>query len=368
MKFRCERDVLLEALSNTQRAIPTRSGHGGTGGHLLDLSSDKLTVTGSDQDLTISSQITVAGEDDGSVVVPNKVLVDIVRSLDPGAVSFSTGENTAEIQSGRSTFSLKTYPATDYVVLPEPEGEEITIAAGAFEDGLKQVVRAASSDDARLVALTGVLIASEGQGLRMVSTDSYRLALRDLPGTVALREGDEVVVPSRALQELTRILKDDQDLTLVLSDRYAVFQTDTARLTTTLIEDSFPRYRTLIPESQPNRLEVDRLSFLDAVKRVRLMAQENKYASPTVKVSLSADQVRLSATTADVGEASEVIDGSYEGDEMEIAFNPEYLVDGLEICSGETVALNTTDEKKPALIRPVDSDDFLYLLMPIRVS
>lgn len=368
MKFRCERDILLEALSNTQRAIPTRSGQGGTGGHLLHLSADRLTVTGSDQDLTISAQITVAGEDDGSVVVPNKVLVDIVRSLDPGAVSFMTDDNSAQIQSGRSTFSLKTYPATDYIVLPEPDGEVITIAAGAFEDGLKQVVRAASSDDARLVALTGVLIAAEGQGLRMVSTDSYRLALRDLPGTAALREGDEVVVPSRALQELTRIVKDEEDLTLVLSERYAVFQTDSVRLTTTLIDDTFPRYRTLIPESQPNRLEVDRMAFLDAVKRVRLMAQENKYASPTVRVSLSADEVRLSATTADVGEAFEVIDASYDGEAMEIAFNPEYLVDGLEICSGETISLNTTDEKKPALIRPVDSDDFLYLLMPIRVS
>ena len=363
MKFRCERDVLVEALATAQRATSTRATLPVLSGLRLSLTGHQLRLTGSDLDLTITTEIMVNGETDGVAVLPAKFAVDIVRSLEGGAIEVETDGEDARISGGRSNFRLHTIPADEFPNLVDPVGEKVVLQSADLAEGLKQVVRAASTDESRPI-LTGVLLAAEGQGLRMVSTDSYRLAVRDLPGTTALAEGQTVLVPSRALNELARALHDDTDVTLVLGERDASFQVGDLHLTTRLIEGEFPNYRGLIPTSQPNRLHVDRQALLDAVRRVRLMAREN---SP-VRLTMTTNLLELRAVTLDVGEASEQIDATYDGDELTVAFNPEYLVDGLEVTPGEQVSLETVDSLKPALVRPIGSEDFLYLLMPVRVS
>ncbi len=363
MKFRCERDVLVEALNTAQRATSGRATLPVLSGLRLQLTGEQLRITGSDLDLTITTEVLVAGQEDGVAVLPAKLALGIVRSLESGAVDIEASGEKAHISGGRSKFDLNAIHADEFPNLSDPVGESVTIDAGALEEGLKQVVRAASADESRPI-LTGVLLAAEGQGLRMVSTDSYRLAVRDLPGTAALREGQTVLVPSRALNELTRVMSSGEEVTLVLGERDASFEVGSLRLTTRLIEGEFPNYRGLIPSSQPNHLTVDRQAMLDAVRRVRLMAQEN---SP-IRITMSSNSVELRAVTIDVGEATEVLDASYDGTELTVAFNPEYLVDGLEVTPGDEVSLQTVDELKPALLRPIDSEDFLYLLMPVRVS
>jgi DNA polymerase-3 subunit beta len=363
VKFRCERDVLVDALATAQRATSTRATLPVLSGLRLSLSGNQLRLTGSDLDLTITTEILVNGDTDGVAVLPAKFAVDIVRSLEGGAIEIETDGEDARISGGRSNFRLHTIPADEFPNLIDPAGEQVVLQSADLAEGLKQVVRAASTDESRPI-LTGVLLAAEGQGLRMVSTDSYRLAVRDLPGTTALAEGQTVLVPSRALNELARALHDDTDVTLVLGERDASFAVGELHLTTRLIEGEFPNYRGLIPSSQPNRLHVDRQALLDAVRRVRLMAREN---SP-VRLTMSQGLLELRAVTLDVGEASEQLDAEYDGDELTVAFNPEYLVDGLEVTPGEQVSLETVDSLKPALIRPIGSEDFLYLLMPVRVS
>ncbi len=363
MKFRCERDVLVDALATAQRATSTRATLPVLSGLRLSLEGNQLRLTGSDLDLTITTEITVSGGNDGVAVLPAKMVVDIVRSLEGGAVELDTEGDEAHISGGRSNFKLHTIPADEFPNLIDPDGEQVVLQAADLAEGLKQVVRAASTDESRPI-LTGVLLAAEGQGLRMVSTDSYRLAVRDLPGTTALREGQTVLVPSRALNELARVLQDDTDVRLVLGERDASFSVGELHLTTRLIEGEFPNYRGLIPSAQPNRLQVGRQGLLDAVRRVRLMAREN---SP-VRLTMSDGLLELRAVTLDVGEASEQLDATYEGEELTVAFNPEYLVDGLEVTPGDEICLETVDSLKPALIRPIGSEDFLYLLMPVRVS
>ncbi len=363
MKFRCERDVLVDALATAQRATSTRANLPVLSGLRLGLTGDTLRLTGSDLDLTITTEITVSGGSDGVAVLPAKYVVDIVRSLEGGAVDIEVDGEEAHISGGRSNFRLHAIPADEYPNLTDPEGEEVVLQAADLAEGLKQVVRAASTDESRPI-LTGVLLAAEDTGLRMVSTDSYRLAVRDLPGATALKEGQTVLVPSRALNELARALTDDADVRLVLGERDASFQVGALHLTTRLIEGEFPNYRGLIPTAQSNRLSVDRQSLLDAVRRVRLMARDN---SP-VRLTMTTDLLELRAVTLDVGEASEQLDASYQGDELTVAFNPEYLIDGLEVTPGDEISLETVDSLKPALMRPMDSEDFLYLLMPVRVS
>jgi len=305
----------------------------------------------------------VAGDAEGVSVVPARLATDIVRALEPGAVRLEIDGDDATISAGRSQFTVRTLPAEEFPRLPEPAAEAVTLSAAAFADALRQVVPAASRDDARPI-LTGVLMAAEEGGLRLVATDSYRLAVRDLPGTSVLREGQRVLVPSRALGELSRLLSGADDVTLRLGEREATFEVGKARLTTRLIEGDFPNYRQLIPSSYPNRLVVGKEALLDAVGRVKLLARE---AAP-VRLALKQDGLELTAVTQDVGQAHEDLDAKYEGAELVVAFNPEFLITGVEAIDGDEVAIETLDTLKPAVVRSTEGSDYLYLLMPVRVS
>ncbi len=366
MKFRCERDVLVEALNTAGRAVSTRGGSLPVlSGVRLELVGDALQATGSDLDLTITIGATVDGQADGVVVLPSKLATEIVRALEPGAVNVEVTGDEAAITAGRSQFAVRTIPAAEFPRVAEPPGEGVTLDAKALAEALRQVVSAASTDESRPI-LTGVLLAAEGDGLRLVATDSYRLAVRDLPGTSFLSEGQSVLVPSTALKELNRVLGHaDTDVTLRLGDRDAAFQLGSVHLMTRLIEGEFPNYRSLIPNTQPNRLTVSREGLLDAVRRVRVVAHD---PSTPVRITMREEGIELSATAQDIGNAFEQLDAKFEGTELTVAFNPEYLIAGIEAATGDEVTLETIDALKPALLRSIDSSDFLYLLMPVRVS
>jgi DNA polymerase-3 subunit beta len=364
VKFRCERDALVEALGTAGRAV---SGRGGSlpvlSGVRLQLVGPHLLVTGSDLDLTISVGTSVSGDEDGVAVIPSRLASEIVRALEPGAVDVSVDGDEAVIAAGRSQFTIRLLPADEFPRLADPPTDAVTLTVTDFASALRQVVPAASGDDARPI-LTGVLLAAEEGGLRLVATDSYRLAVRDLPGTSVLREGQNVLVPSRALSELARALGGAEEITLRLGERDASFEVGSVRLTTRLIEGDFPNYRGLIPSSYPNRLTVGREALLEAVRRVKLLARE---ATP-VKMTMRPDGLELEAATQDVGQAHEELDAKYEGAELTVAFNPEYLLDGVEVTPGDEVSVETVDALKPAVIRATEGSDFLYLLMPVRVS
>ncbi|HWJ62771.1 MAG TPA: DNA polymerase III subunit beta [Acidimicrobiales bacterium] len=365
MKFRCERDTLVEALASAGRAVANRGGALPVlSGVRAELTGDTLRLTGSDLELTIEIEITVAGERDGVAVLPAKISSDLVRSLGDPRVEVSVEGDEARITAGRFESSLRLLPADEFPRLAMPADDAVTLAAKDFAGALRQVVPAASADDARPI-LTGVLLAAEAGGLRLVATDSYRLAVRDLPGTSVLGEGQSVLVPSRALRELERLLGSAEEVTLRLGEREAAFEVGDVRLTTRLIEGEFPNYRGLIPASHPNRLTVGREALVEAVKRVKLMARE---LNTPVRLAMSTDGLELVAITQDVGQAHEQLDASYEGTELTVAFNPEYLLSGVEVTPGDEIHLDTVDAQKPAVIRAGEAQEFLYLLMPVRVS
>ena len=367
MKFRCERDVLVEALGTAGRAIATRGvGSAAMAGIHLRLEGDTLYLAGVDRDLTIQTQVTVAGSGDFVSVLPARLIVDVVRSLEPGAVVVEPGENdVVQVSSGRSQFSIRSLPHSDFPLVPPPAGEPVTLEAGALSTALRQVVRAASTDNDRPV-LTGVLMAATETGLRLVATDSYRLAVRDLPGSTILGAGQKVLLPSRALAEVQRLLSSgSEEVSLRLGEFEAQFEVGPTRLTTRLLEGEYPNYTNLIPKGYPNRLVVGREPLLDAVRRVRLMTRD---ATTPVRLSLRADGVELTVITPDLGQATEDVDAKYEGTEMTIAFNPAYLADGVEAIEGDEIALESQDAAKPATIRAVEGPDYLYLIMPVKVS
>jgi DNA polymerase-3 subunit beta len=354
---------LADALTTAGRAATSRSGTLPVlSGLRLDVSDGQLTVTGTDLELTIRLSVPVHSDQDGSAVVPARLVADIVRSLPAGAVDISIGDDDMSISAGRSQFSVRPLSLSDYPAQVEPTADPVTLTSSQVGDALRQVVRAASTDDARPV-LTGVLIASEESGLKMVATDSYRLAVRDLPQSSILAAGQKVLVPGRALVELQRVLSADAELSVRLGAREAVFEAGGTRLTTRLIEGEYPNYRNLLPSSYPNQLTVGRDALLEALRRVKILAQD----STPVRLGLGADTLQLTAITQDVGNAHEEIDASYSGTEMTVAFNPDYLASGVDAVEGDEVTLSTLDPMKPAVLRGVGHDDYLYLLMPVRV-
>lgn len=363
VKFRCEREALAEALSTAGRAATGRTGALPVlSGLRLELVGDRLSITGTDLDLTIQLTLAVGGEGDGGVVLPARLAADIVRSMGAGKIEVAVEGDEVSIVGGRSQFSVRPLSFDDYPKLSTPTTSSVTLPAAAVGEALRQVVRAASTDEARPI-LTGVLLTAENGGLRMVATDSYRLAVRDLAEHQVLGADQKVLVPGRALSELQRLVGAGEELTMRLGDRDATFEVGDTRLSTRLIEGEFPNYRQLIPTSHPNTLTVEREPLLEAIRRVKILAKD---ATP-VRLQMGGDTLRLTAITQDVGNASEELDATYEGTDLTVAFNPEYFASGVEACSSDSITLSTLDALKPAVVRGVGDDDYLYLLMPVRV-
>jgi len=362
VKFRCERDTLADAVATAQRTVASRSGALPVLQDLrISATEDGLELIGSDLEITNRVQVPAEVEEPGIAVVP-KLLGEIVRKLEPGPVTVAVTGDEAVITAGRFSTSLRLKPAEDYPRLASSDGQGVRVDSTAFATALRQVVRAASKDDLRPI-LTGVLMTAHAGGLRLVATDSYRLAVRDLPGTSVLRRDQRVLVPSRALNELVRLVPSAGEITLRLGERDAMFDVGSARLATRLIEGEFPNYRQLIPQNYPNRLTVGREALLDAVRRVKLLARD----STPIRLSMSPDSLELTATTQDIGQAAESVDAKYEGAEMVVAFNPDYLSAGVDAVPADEVVLETLDAMKPAVLRGSEAGDFLYLLMPVRV-
>ncbi len=384
MKFRCERDSLVDVLTTAGRAVSARSSNTmALGGLRIESAGNHLSVVGTDLDLTVHVETEVIGISDGVCVAPAKLLADIVRSLEPGAVTIESEGEKVEIGAARSHFGLRTFPVDDFPSVPDPPEAATFLPATALAGALRQVVRAASSDDARPL-LTGVLIAPEGTGVRLVATDSYRLALRDIEGSDAFADTSQILVPARALAELLRLstlggAKDSPaagangasgegavpTVGLAIGDHDVTFTAGDVKVSTRLLDGTYPDYRQLIPAEYPNRLHVGKDSLLDALRRVRLLVRDN---TTPVRLSMRHAGVDLTVVSQEVGDASETVDADFDGEELTIAFNPTYLIDGVEAVSGDEVLLETVDATKPATVRAAELTDFRYLLMPVRVS
>jgi DNA polymerase-3 subunit beta len=363
MRFRCERDKLVDVLTTVSRGVSTRGGALPVlAGVQLKLEGNLLQLVTTDLDLSIQSAVEVQGAEDGHAVVPARLFTDIVKALEPGVANIDIGED-AQISSGKSQFSVRTLPANEFPRLPDNDGQAVTIDGATLVDGLRQVIRAASTNDDRPV-LTGVLLTAEDNHVRIVATDSYRLALRDLANISLLSEGQKVLIPSKALQEIQR-LSPEGEITVQLAEREVTFLVGDTKISTRLIDGEFPNYRQLIPDGYPNRLTVDRSTLLEAVRRVKLLVRDTM---TPVRVALSGSGIQLTVVSQEIGQATEDVDAKYEGTEMTVAFNPTYLIDGIEALGSDEIILETVDSLKPALLRASESPEFLYLLMPVRVS
>ena len=372
MKFRCERDELLEAVQFASRAIsnratlPVLSGirvQAGEGG--------EVGVAATDLELTMQTSFRAGVDEPGHLVVPGRLFGEMARSLGPGLVSLAGGDGEVEIASGRGQFRVKTLAVDDYPALPVDDGSgdgvRAEIDGAAMATALSQVVRAASPDESRQI-LTGVLWEIEAGDVTLAATDSYRLAVRNLEVSRGAAEGRKVILPARAMGELARAVQGGAgEVTAVARENLMSFSIQggagASLIGTRFIEGEFPNYRQLIPQGYPNALVVEREALLDVVRRVGLLAQNNL----PVKLRLDTE-LEISAHTPDVGEGQEVLEAEYRGEPMVIAFNPSFLNDGASAIHTDRLVLETVDGLKPAVMRGEGDDSFTYLLMPVRLS
>lgn len=360
MRIRADRDDLGDVLGRSNRAIGTRTALPVLQGLLCEASGNRIRVTGTDLEVTVRTEATVEVLEEGVVVIPGRLAEQAVKRMPAGQVTIGTNDGDVEIVGKGPRFSLRQLSVEDYPALDEPDlggtevdGDELAAAIG-------QVTVAASADAARPI-LTGVLFETREEGLRLVATDSYRLAIRDLPGVGVEGSG---LLPARGLKELPRTVGATK-VQVGLGDREGVFSSERGMLRVRMIEGSFPKYQSLVPDRYPNEVVVPKEDLLEALNRVALVAEDHI----PVRLTLTDGGIELSVTRQDVGGESEHIPGAYRGDSesLLIAFNPRYLADGVGAVATEEVSIQAIDGLKPSVIRGVDDPTFLYLLMPVRI-
>jgi DNA polymerase-3 subunit beta len=376
VKIQVERDVLAEAVAWTARALPARPAVPVLAGIRLQAAAD-LTLSSFDYDVSAQARVPVEAEEEGEALVSGRLLAEITRSLPARPVEITTDGARATLTCGSATFTLLTMPTEDYPSLPEMPPPAGSIGSDAFASAVSQSATAAGRDDT-LPALTGVRIEIAGETLTLVSTDRYRLAVRELRWTPARPDlSAAVLVPARALADTARALTAGAEVSIALAlpgedggagEGMIGFEGGGRRTTTRLLGGDFPRYESLLPKQVNAVAELATSPFAEAVKRVALVAERNT----AVRLSFSAGQLVLEAGTGDEAQAEEVIEASFEGDDIQIAFNPQYLLDGLTALDSDIARISFTESGKPALItgKPATDEqpDFRYLLMPIRLG
>lgn len=366
MKLVTNKQALVECLAIVGKAVSSRSSIQVLSGVLVDAREDGATLSATDMEISIKTPLAARVEQPGSLVVPARIAAEIARSLPAGDVVIEqrSGETQVEIRAGESLFDLHSLPAVDFPQLPALTGESFSVAKASFIETVDRVAAAASKDETRPV-LTGVLIHFTKNSVRMVATDSYRLSVKESPVDSSVTGSLQAIVPARTLIELSRIAGavTDETISIVPTENQMSFQVGGVSLVSRLIDGQFPNYRQLIPESFDYEVAVDRDELLEAIRRVGLLAQKNA----PLRLRFADNSLTVSAESQDVGKAHESMPVQYSGDELEIGFNPEFLEAGVASVKESPVYLRFISPLRPGLVKGA-GDDFLYLVMPIRLS
>jgi DNA polymerase III subunit beta len=368
VKISLQRDVLLGQLQTVSRVASTRSAIQALSGVQLAASDSVCELRATDMDVGLRVPLEAEVSREGVVVLPARLLVDVVRSLPAAEVSLElrAAQGDVELVSGKATFHIRMLRTEDFPPFPEPELEgAVSLPARAFVSTALKVAGSASRDETRPV-LTGILVSASDRELRMVATDSYRLSVKETELEAALPAPFEVNVPARALQELARIAThtEDEQLEVSVRQNQVLFVLGRIVLSSRLIDGQFPNYRQLLPETFEHELRIAGGELTDVVRRISLLAQKNA----PLRLAFTPGELTVSAQTPDVGEARESLPVAFQGEPLEIGFNPEFLRAGLEAVEEGDVLLKLISPLRPGLIEAGDASRFKYLIMPIRLN
>jgi DNA polymerase-3 subunit beta len=381
VKFRVERDVFAEAVAWAARSLPTRPPLPVLAGLLIDANADGLTLSSFDYEVSARVEVAAEVSEPGSILVSGRLLADITRSLPDRPVEVATeeSERKAQLVCGSSRFSLQTLPREDYPALPTMPDAAGTLSGDVFAAAVAQVAVAVGRDDT-LPVLTGIRVEFEGDRLVLAATDRYRLAVRELtwaPGRTDL--STVALVQGRSLADTARALADTDSVTIALTGSgggegligfAGAADGESRRTTNRLLDGEFPKYRALLPSESSATAVVESAALLETVKRVALVADRNT----PVRLSFEEGQVVVEAGAGDEAQAVETLTCSYAGEPLTIAFNPQFLQEGISALGTAYTEISFTTSTKPAVIAgrtdletPSDGS-YRYLIMPVRLS
>jgi DNA polymerase III subunit beta len=375
MKFQVERDQLADAVAWVAKSLPARPTIPVLAGVLLDLGeTGQLTVSGFDYEVGSVMNLDVQADSTGQALVSGRLLAEITRALPQHPVQLSSNNSRVEITCGSARFTLPTMPVEDYPELPPMPTQSGTVEASSFASAVAQVAIAAGRDDT-LPMLTGIHMEFSEQQMCLLATDRYRLAIRELAWNPANPELQRhALVPARTMADTAKALVNSTEVTIALSDSEGgaglIGFADTDRRTTTrLLDGEYPKVRSLLPESYEAQATLSVAEVTEVVKRVALVAER----TTPVRLSFSPEVLTVEAGSTEDAGASEAMGAEYSGAELTIAFNPQYLLDGLSAIGTQTAKLSLTTATKPAVLTGLTSEgeektDYRYVLMPVRLA
>ena len=368
MKITVDREAFLGQLQMVSRVASTRTAIQALSGVQLLASEEACELRATDIDVSLRVPVEAQIVRPGSVVLPARLLLDVARSLPAAEVSLELrpAEQDVELISGSATFHIRTLRSEDFPPFPDPDSSSaVSMPVESFIATATKVAGSASRDETRPV-LTGILVSASDQELSMVATDSYRLSVKETKLASSLSSAFEVNIPARALQELARLGAgaEGDELGINVLQNQVVFTLGRAILSSRLIDGQFPNYRQLLPESFEHELRINGAELGEVVRRISLLAQKNA----PLRLAFASGELTVSAQTPDVGEAQESLPVAFQGESLEIGFNPEFLRDGLEAVQDGDLLLKLISPLRPGLIESGDGDGFRYLIMPIRLN
>jgi len=373
MQIRVERDALAHAVTWAARTLPSRPSMPVLSGVMLVADGDSLTLSSFDYEVSARVNCPVDVLEPGKVLVSGRLLADITKSLPAAPVLVKVDGNRVAIECGRSTFTLPTLPVEDYPSLPDMPTTAGNVDSEAFAQAVSQVAIAAGKDDT-LPVLTGIRMEIDGGNITLAATDRYRLAVRTFPWSPTKTSIElNTLIPAKILADAAKNMTSSSTVSIAIApdgEKLIGFESEGMRTTTRLLDGEFPKYRSLLPNESSTRATIDTQELMNAVKRVALVAERNT----PIRMTFSGSELSLRAGTGEDAQANEVIGAEVDGDDIEIAFNPGFLIDGLNAIASPKSLFSFTVATKPAVITGLNSEganveeDYKYLLMPIRLT
>ena len=365
LKFSINKTELQNALSTVQKGVSTRSTLPVLSGILLDVQSDKVVLQSTDLELSIQYSVDALIEEEGKTVVPGKLFTDIIKNLPDAAIHIQSGEGEAKITCDNSSFSVHTLNYEDFPGFPNVQtSQSLSIQFNQFASMVKKVSKVVSRDESRAI-LTGVLITFDEGKLRMVATDSYRLALTELDMEDTVADDFQCVIAGNFLNEIAGLLSSDEMVTIALAENQIVVNYQNVVFINRRIEGNYPNYKQLIPDEYNTRATIDLSELVSSVKRASLLSSST--APMKFDLNIASQTMQITVTSPDVGSVQETIVCEIEGEDTEIAFNSTYVIDGLTAVKGDKVYLEVQSALKPGIFRALTPENFLYLIMPVRI-
>jgi DNA polymerase-3 subunit beta len=376
MKVTCLQENLAKGLGIVTRAVSPRNVLPVLGNVLLATEEGRLKLAATNLEIGITCWIGTKVEDEGSITVPARTLLDFVNTLPNEKIhlTLDSRRQSLNLKCESFTSDIKGVDAQEFPVLPSAAvGEGLALNVVDLREMITQTTIAAATDDTRPV-LTGVLVRLEGDQLTLAAADGFRLSMRNAKLSAPVRESVSVIIPARALSELARLIGDqDETVWMVLPTGrgQAVFRLKETELSSSLIDGTFPDFQPIIPRSFNTRAVVSTAQFLKACKAADIFARQ---ASHSARITMTPGaeslpgRLQVNATAAETGAGETIIDATVEGPALEIAFNVKYMVDVLTVVNTPNVALETTGPASPGVIRPVGRDDFIHVIMPMHLG